>query len=85
MGMGMAEILREVCGNGDRCCGNTAGTEIGAVGMPRGVEFVFLRELLRCWSTAVQLSAKFCYDILCMAKGLNTTSMGMGGDGTTLV
>jgi len=41
MGMGMAEILWEVCGNGDRCCGNTAGTEIGAVGMPRAVEFVF--------------------------------------------
>ena len=41
MGMGMAEILREVCGNGDRCCGNTVGTEIGAVGMPRGWNLFF--------------------------------------------
>jgi len=37
--MGMAEIQcipQEICRNGNRCCGNTAGTEIGAVGIPQG-------------------------------------------------
>ena len=41
--------------------------------------------ILRCWSTAIQLSAKFYYDILYFGKGLNTTSTGMGGDGKKLV
>jgi len=38
MGMaGITHILREMRGNGDRCCGKTAGMEMGAAGM----EFVF--------------------------------------------
>jgi len=34
--MGMVGIPREIRRNGDRCCGNTAGMEMGAVEIPRG-------------------------------------------------
>jgi len=40
MGTGMAGILQnvqEICGNGYSCCGNTAGMEFIAAGIPQGV------------------------------------------------
>jgi len=40
----ISQIPREIRGNRDRCCGNTAGgMEMGATGIPRGRN-LFLRE-----------------------------------------
>ena len=49
MGMGIegiSRIPREICGNGDRCCGNTTRMEMGAAGILRKWN-LFLRELRR--------------------------------------
>jgi len=33
---GIPRIPRKIRGNGDRCCGNIAGMEMGAAWIPRG-------------------------------------------------
>ena len=42
---GIARIPREICGNKDGCCRNTAGMEMGDAGIPWDGLFVFAKIL----------------------------------------